>query len=119
MKNILKLFTIPDIILIVILLTISGLMLANMKSELTSKKIEIHYHNKLVGTYSLNESQIINLDKGIQVEITKNKVRMKTNTCEHQYCVQQGWSDTLPIICVPNEILIMIKSQKEEMLITR
>ncbi|MDO9576866.1 MAG: NusG domain II-containing protein [Candidatus Cloacimonadales bacterium] len=119
MKNILKLFTTPDIFLIAILLVISGLMLINMKSALTTKKVEIHYHNKLIGTYSLSEPQIIDVDDGIQVEIAKNKVRMKQNTCAHQYCVQQGWSDALPIICVPNEVSIVIKSKKEEMLITR
>ncbi len=119
MKNILKLFTVADIFLITILLFISGLMLVNMKSDLTTKKVEINYHNELVGTFSLKESLIIDVDKGIQVEIADHKVRMKQSTCLHQYCVQQGWSDRFPIICVPNEVSIVIKSKKEEMLITR
>jgi len=119
MKKILKLFTIADIILIVILLAVSGIMLINMKSDLTNKKVEISYHNELVGIYSLNESRIIDIDAGIQVEIDNNKIRIKRNTCAHQYCVQQGWSDGLPVICVPNEVSIVFISKKEEMLITR
>jgi hypothetical protein len=119
MKNFLKLFTIADIVLIAILLTVSGFMLINMKSDLTTKKIEINYHNELIGTYSLNKSQTIEVDEGIQIEIADNKVRIKHNTCAHQYCVQQGWNDVLPIICVPNELSIVIISKKEEMLITR
>lgn len=119
MKNILKLFTKADIILIIILLIISGMLFAKMKSQLTDRQVEIHYHNKLFGTFSLQEDQIINLAEGIQIEISNGKIRMKQNTCIHQYCVQQGWSDSLPIICVPNEISIVIKSKKEKMLITR
>ena len=119
MKHVLKLFTSADIVLIIILLIISGALLLQMRSDLTSKKVEINYHNKLVGTYSLNESQIIKIDTGIQVEIKDNKVRINRNTCAHQYCVQQGWSDGLPIICEPNELSVVIKSKEEEMLITR
>ncbi|MCF7793748.1 MAG: NusG domain II-containing protein [Candidatus Cloacimonetes bacterium] len=119
MKNIIKLFTKADFVLIFILLLISGILFANMRSELTSRKVEIHYHNKLLGTFSLNEDQIIDLEEGIRIESANGKIRMKQNTCAHQYCVQQGWSESLPIICVPNEISIVIKSKKEEMLITR
>ena len=119
MKKILKLFTIADIVLIGVLLVISGILLSKMRADLTNKMVEINFHNKLVGTYSLNEPRLIDLEKGIEVEIADNKVRIKKNTCAHQYCVQQGWSDALPIICVPNEISIIFKSKKEEMLITR
>ncbi|HPR17555.1 MAG TPA: NusG domain II-containing protein [Candidatus Cloacimonadota bacterium] len=119
MKKILKLFTVADIVLIVILLIIAGFFLCKMKSDLTGKKVEIHYHNKLVGTYSLHEDQIIKVDEGIVVEIAHQKVRIKENTCPHQDCVKQGWSDSLPIICVPNELSVVIKGEKEDMLITR
>jgi len=118
-KKLLKVFTLPDIILIIALLVLSGLLLANMKSQLTSPKIEIYSHNNLVGIYNLNKSQIIYIDEGIEVEISENKVRMIQNTCKHQYCVQQGWSTNLPIICVPNEIAVNFISKKDEMLITR
>jgi len=90
-----------------------------MKSNLQNKKIEIHHHNELVGVYSLEDSQLIELEAGIQIQIAAGKVRIKENNCKHQYCVQQGWSDQLPIICVPNEIAINVISKKEEMLITR
>lgn len=119
MIRIFKLFTTADLILILLLLIISGVIFAEMKTQLTDQKVEIRYHNKLIGTYSLNESRIIDLDEGIQIEIARGKVRMKENTCAHQYCVQQGWSNTFPIICVPNEISIVILGQPTEMLITR
>ena len=48
------------------------------------------------------------------------KVRIKASTCKNKYCVKQGWSNRFPIICIPNEVSVVIKSKKkEEMLITR
>ncbi len=119
MKKFLKLFTFADFMLIVFLLLVSSLMLIKIESQLSTQKFEIIYHNQIVGRYSLLETQTIEIDEGIIVEVANNKVRMSENSCTHQYCVQQGWSDRLPIICVPNEIIIKFISKKEEMLITR
>ena len=119
MKRVLKIFTAADIGLIVILLLIAMALLWQIKTTFLNKKIEIHHHNELVGTYDLQEDQLIELGKEAVVEIAGKKVRIKDSTCKKQYCVQQGWSERLPIICVPNEIVINFISKKEEMLITR
>ena len=119
MKRVLKIFTVADIGLIVVLLLTASAMLWQMKTNLLNKKIEIHHHNELIGIYDLQEDQLIKLGKEAVVEIAGRKVRIKDSTCKKQYCVQQGWSESLPIICVPNEIAINFISKKEEMLITR
>ena len=90
-----------------------------MRSNLQNRKIEIHQHNQLVGTFNSNEDQKIELGADAEVEIANGKIRITRNTCKKQYCVQQGWSGNLPIVCVPNQIVINFISKKEEMLITR
>ncbi|MCD4796415.1 MAG: NusG domain II-containing protein [Candidatus Cloacimonetes bacterium] len=118
-KDLKKIFTPADIVLIIILLFISGLFLWGIKNEFQAKEVEIYYHNELIEKCSIKDDRIIELDKGIEIEIKDGKVRMKESTCKNQFCVKQSWSDRFPIICVPNEVSIIIKSKKEEMLITR
>ncbi|MCK4653951.1 MAG: NusG domain II-containing protein [Candidatus Cloacimonetes bacterium] len=118
-KNLKKIFTPADIVLIVILLIISGIFLWGIKNELQAKEVEIYFHNKFIKKCNLNDDQTLKLEDGIVVEIKDGKVRMKESTCRLQYCVKQGWSNRFPIICVPNEVSIIIKSKKKEMLITR
>jgi hypothetical protein len=118
-KDLKKILTPADIVLIVILLIISGVFLWGMNKNYRNKEVEIYYHNQLVKKCDLSQDQLIEIASGIVAEIENGKVRMKESTCKHQYCVKQGWSDRFPIICVPNKVSIVIRSKKEEMLITR
>ena len=118
-KDLKKILTPADIVLIVILLIISGIFLWGMNKNYRNKEVEIYYHNQLVKKCDLNHDQLIEIAPGIVTEIENGKVRMKESTCRNRYCVKQGWSDRFPIICIPNEVSIIIKSKKEEMLITR
>jgi len=95
-------------------------MLVLIKDDISAKQVEISYHNKLIASVSLDKDRIIDLAEGIIVEIKDGKIRIKESTCKNKYCVKQGWSNRFPIICVPNEVSVVIKSKKkEEMLITR
>ncbi|MDA3812923.1 MAG: NusG domain II-containing protein [Candidatus Cloacimonetes bacterium] len=119
-RDLRKIFTTADIILIFFLLTIAVFMLVLIKDDISAKQAEISYHNKFVISVPLDKDRIIEIEKGIVVEIKDGKVRMKESTCQNQYCVKQGWSNSFPIICVPNEVSVVIKSkQKEEMLLTK
>ena len=117
--NKVKLFTLADIILIVVLLIISSFLILFINNNTNIKKIQIFKHNQLIGEYNLNKDQIIKIDQNIIAEIKANKVRMKESNCKNQYCVKQSWTDSFPIVCVPNEVVIKIISKKKEMLITR
>ncbi len=115
-----KIFTSADVILIIFLLIIAVFITVLIRDNISVKQVEISYHNKLVVSTPLNKDRIIELDEGIIIEIKDNKVRIKESTCKNKYCVKQGWNNSFPIICVPNEIAVVIKSkQKEEMLITK
>ena len=119
-RNLRKIFTSADIILILFLLSIAVFILVLIKDDISAKQVEINYHNKLVVSTPLDKDRIIDLDEGIVIEIKDGKVRIKESTCKNKYCVKQGWSNRFPIICIPNEVSVVIKSkQKEEMLITR
>jgi len=115
-----KTITIADAILIIFLLVVALFTLLLVNKNVYSKQVEISYHNKLITTVPLNKDRIVDIDEGIVIEIKDNKVRIKESTCKNKYCVKQAWSNSFPIICVPNEISVVIKSNhKEEMLITK
>jgi hypothetical protein len=115
-----KIFTKADIFLIIFLLILSFVSLYSFSRNLSRKYVEIYYHNQLIGKYKLDKTQVITVDEGIVVEIKDGKVRMKESTCKNQFCVKQGWIKHFPIVCVPNEVLILFRGKiKKEMLITR
>jgi len=95
-------------------------MLVLIKDDISAKQVEISYHNKFIASVVLDKDRIIDVDEGIVIEIKNEKVRIKESTCKNKYCVKQGWSNRFPIICIPNEVSVVIKSKKkEEMLITK
>ena len=119
-QNLRKIFTSADIILIFFLLSIAVFMLVLIKDDISAKQVEISYHNTFIVSIPLDKDRIIDIDEGLVVEIKDGKVRIKESTCKNKYCVKQGWSNRFPIICIPNEVSVVIKSkEKKEMLITR
>lgn len=119
MKKLFRLLTLTDIVLLVLLIFAAAASVFLIKSIRSSCFVEIYHHQNFIGNFDLKVDQIIELEDEAIVEIAAGKVRMKHSTCSRQYCVQQGWSDQMPIFCVPNEISIVIISKKQEMLITR
>ncbi|MCF7858083.1 MAG: NusG domain II-containing protein [Candidatus Cloacimonetes bacterium] len=119
-RNIRKIITPADAILIIFLLIIALLIVVFIKQNISGRQVKINYRNKLVNVLSLNKDKTIFVDEGIIVEIKDGKVRMKASTCKNQYCVKQGWNTQFPIICIPREVAIIILSKnKEDILITR
>ncbi len=118
-KNIYRILTKSDIILIIFLILFSGFLFFHNQNKSKSKNVEIYYKNNLIGIYPISKDKIISVDNHIKVEIKNNKVRMLENNCKRQLCVKQGWSDSTPIICVPNKVMIKIVSKsKNKMLIS-
>jgi hypothetical protein len=72
----------------------------------------------VIGRYLLNEDRLIIIHPGIEVEIKDGRARMKKSTCANQLCVKQGWSHSMPIICVPCKIAIQFENGREDMHIT-
>lgn len=99
-----KHFKPADILLIVTLISISAYILFLNISSSKSEKVQVFLNNELYGAYQLNEDQVIELSPTITVEIKDNQARISKSDCKNQLCVKQGWSDKLPVICVPNRL---------------
>lgn len=114
-KRVFSYFTASDTVLTLLILTIAiSLFFINLKTN--NQTVRINYQNKLFGEYRLSDERIIKISEAIEVEISHNKVRMLKNNCPNQLCVEQGWSSFFPIICVPNqvEIIIVDNNKKNE-----
>jgi len=115
-----KKLSIWDIFLIFILLVIALIFFLIFNKIEDQRVVKVFYHNKLIKKLDLNNDQIFKIDEGIKLEIKNGRVRMLESTCKRQYCVEQGWSDLYPVICVPNQILISIEKNSESgILITK
>lgn len=107
-----------DIILIIGLLLFSIFLLITFKLKKNNKILEISYQNEILGEYNLNQNRVIEIKKGLVVEIKNGEYRVKQSDCENQICVKQGWNDTFPVICVPNQLSLQIKNNKEKIIMT-
>ena len=112
-----KLLTLSDKILIIFILLLTILLSVNFSHRPKNAIAKIYYKNELVGRFYLKKNQIINIDKGIKAEIKDGKIKMIESTCKNKFCIKEGWSNTIPIICVPNKVIIKIENSR--MLITR
>jgi len=110
-----KVITKADLILIFILISSSVLSFIHSNRNPNNAEVLIYIHNELFDRVELTtQRQIIEIETGITLEIKDRKIRLTSSTCREQFCVKQGWTKSLPIICVPNELLITIKSKKKE-----
>jgi hypothetical protein len=111
-KTKLKLMTFADVILILIILMGAIFSYVYMKKDRADLQAYIYYRNSLIGTYELSKTQIIRINENCSAEIKDGKINMSKSDCPDKRCVKQGWSDLLPIICLPNQIVIEIKNNK-------
>jgi hypothetical protein len=102
--------TLPDRILLVFLLAITGAAVVLVPFILPhGGHIRIEVKNKLVYTnLPLNEDKTIRID-GLTVEIRGGKVRVAESDCPGKICVKQGWIDSGAIICLPNRVVITVE----------
>lgn len=74
----------------------------------TDSYVYVYKNNRLYGSYSLDKNKLIKIDAHNTVEIRNGKVRMKYADCPGQRCVKQGFTSSMPIICLPNKVMIEI-----------
>ena len=104
LKKIIKFYTKADIFLVVVLLIVSIALLLNDIKD-SGSKVQIFVKNKLQGEYLLSEPQLISINNDeIIVEIKDEKARLLKSSCKNQLCVKQSWSNSFPVICLPNQI---------------
>jgi len=105
--NIYDIFLIGSIVVICIMLFIGH------HSKHTTLHANIYLYDSLLGSYDLSGSKVIKINVHASAEIKNGKIRMFQSDCPDQRCVRQGWTDKVPIICLPNHIEIeVIQSDK-------
>lgn len=118
MKNTKKILTsnILWITLFLLLAVISILVIFIMSSgKQTGKTAEIYTDNKLIRTVSLDKDDEFIVENGDNyniVRIRNGKISVVEADCKNQICVKQGEIDSslLPIVCVPNGLVIKVKN---------
>ncbi len=112
LKNLISLMNKWDYCLILILLISALVFFILIHKSQNKDTVVIEYNNMIFKTVSLQENQLINVDNHMIIEIKNSKVRIKQSDCHNQLCVKQGWSDSFPLICVPNHVLVKIESHQ-------
>ncbi len=99
------------IVLVILTIILSGGYFFRHKPD---SKVYIYKANQLFGIYSLEEDKMIVIDVHNTVEIKNGKVRMKFSDCPDKRCVKQGFTKSMPIICLPNQVSIEIKANQND-----
>ncbi|HNV92730.1 MAG TPA: NusG domain II-containing protein [Candidatus Cloacimonas sp.] len=103
-----------DLVLILIVLLTIVFSISYYLSSKPNSQVYIYKDNWLVGVCSLKNDKIIKIDSHNIVEIKKGKVRMKYADCPDKRCVKQGFTNSMPIICLPNKVIIEIRNNGEQ-----
>lgn len=110
MRNI----TVADVFLIITILFGAAGSYYYLNNGRSNSSAYIYYRNSLIGIYSLAQEQTIQINAECSAEIMNGKIRIASSDCPDKRCVKQGWSNKMPIICLPNQIVIEIRNQKEQ-----
>ncbi len=79
-----------------------------------NNQVFVYKDNVLWNVYPLDRNDVIMIDMHNTLEIKDAKVRMIKADCPDKRCIKQGWTDKMPIICVPNRLIVEIKTQENE-----
>ncbi len=103
-----------DIILIAIVIMGIGVSAIKLRSAASERFVYIYKDSHLLAVYPLNKNRTIKIDEHNSIQISGARVRMIYADCPDNRCMKQGWTTQLPIICLPNRLMIEIKSQETE-----
>lgn len=78
------------------------------------KTVYVYKNDLLWGEYPLAQDRVVHVDAHNSFEIRDYKVGMIKADCPDKRCIKQGFGNTLPIICLPNKLMIQIKDGEEE-----
>lgn len=102
-----------DIVIILIVLTGIIWSYLHFYTAKADSMVFVYKDNELWGTYSLTKDRVIVVDEHNTIEIKDSKVSMKAADCPDKRCMKQGGSNLMPIICLPNKLVIEIKQDSK------
>lgn len=105
---------VADIVLIVFILAVSTISALNVFKTKENSVVSVYKGDRLWGEYPLDVDRVVKVDEHNTFQIKAGKVSMIHADCPDKRCVKQGSTSKLPIVCLPNKLIIQIKSQKGE-----
>ena len=102
-----KHLTITDFIIISLILISAGAsLLHTITNKSDQNQVTISLNNRIYTIEDMKHTNTITLDTLAVIEINNQKARITYSTCRNQLCVNQGWSNSLPVVCVPNRVML-------------
>ncbi len=114
LKAIFSQLKLADILLIIFILAIGTIFSVNVFKSKDNSVVSVYKNDRLWGEYPLNIDKVVKVDEHNTFQIKDSKVSMLYADCPDKRCVKQGASSRLPIICLPNQLVIEIKSRQGE-----
>lgn len=107
-----------DIVIIIALIFVSVAFIPFMDSR-SCDTVVVYQGDDVIAEYRLDENRVFHvdgIDGTLEIEIRDEKVRVRSSPCRHQVCVNTGWISRSyeQIVCAPNHILLLIRSNSEE-----
>jgi len=117
-------------IIILVLVTIASAVIAFLLWQTPVSSARIYHDGELIDTVNLTAvsepfeitikakeqhpliyDQVINM-----VAVEQGRIRMIMSVCPDELCVRQGWvsSGRVPIVCLPNRVIIILESTDNE-----
>ncbi len=112
-NKLLKKLSISDVILILACLVTAYLFWQNHRSA-DQEKLYIYKGDALWGEYPLSQDKTIEIDEHNIVQIQDGKARMLASDCPDKRCVKQGFNKNMPIICLPNRLVLEFEHRSKE-----
>lgn len=113
-----------DIIFTLLLLIISVTIIIislNNESIKGNNEARVYLHNKHVYTFNLNNNdqsfyEIEATNGLVIIESKDGKIRVIEENSNNNVCSNQGWTNSTltPIICLPNDLFIVIETGEEK-----
>ena len=109
-------------VILIILLSAGASFLYTLNNRNNCPDVIINFNNQVFAIENLSSDKTIKLDSLAVIELSNKKARVSFSTCRNQNCVNQSWSNSLPVVCVPNRIVLEFsgrrRQDKNEMFIT-
>lgn len=109
-----KLLTRYDIVIVFGLITV--VLLLALTRDKGSSFAEVYHDGRLIRTVNLKVDSEFSLAVGMLIKVEKGRISVIDSDCPDKLCVLQGAVDSpnIPIVCVPNRIVIKIPSGRTE-----
>ena len=113
-----------DLILVILVLFFSGFLIFRTaynrvrQSAQAASKAVIYQDSRMLESVDLDKDSLFSILNGkMQIKVKDGKIRVTQADCPQHLCVNMGWIEYSgqSIVCVPNKILIEIKSAGPEL----